>query len=125
MTSTTGEETYYSAVYTVFLGGRDYYKNLTFACREDYLRWQHRVDEIKETIRCINEAHDHDPRRRLQSWVLLVTNFVADFGGHKVPLDIRNVMHDVQRHLSLALMDFGPDVCGTFDIENRSFPARP
>ena len=133
MPSTTGEKRHL-VVYTVIWGGREYFKNMTFASREDYSRWQHRRDEIKDTIGRINEDNPGDTalvplsretRNRLQSWVLLVTSFAADFGNHKVPFDIRSAMHDVQGHLSLPLMDFGPDVGGTFDDRSRSFPDQP
>ena len=123
-----------SVTYTVIWHGRSYYKNMTFASREDYTRWQRNVDEIKETIARINQDNPEDPdlvpfstatRNRLHSWVLLVTNLSLVFGRHKVPFDIRHAMHDVQGHLSLPLMDFGPDVGATFDAPNRIFPEAP
>ena len=133
MTSTSGDQRHL-VVYTVIWGGKEYFKNMTFATREDYTRWQHRADEIKYTMDRIKEDNpdntasvplSRETRNRLQSWVLLVTSFAADFGIHKVPFDIRNAMHDVQRHLSLPLMDFGPDLGGTFDNRSRTFPERP
>ena len=134
MASAVGEQRHFLVPYTVILGGRDYFKNMTFANREDYSQWQRRVDEIKDTIARINEDNPEDTatvplsretRNRLQSWVLLVTTLAADFGSNKVPLDIRNAMHDVQSHLSLPLTDFGPDVGATFDNRSRTFPDRP
>ena len=60
MASAVGEQRHFLVPYTVVLNGRDYFKNMTFANREDYSQWQLRVDEIKDTIARINEDNPED-----------------------------------------------------------------
>lgn len=119
--------------YLTVMSGRSYYKNMTFASSEDYALWLQNADAIKLTIASINEDDPDsgssvmgDPIfNRLLNWVDMVSVFAANYGKHKVPIDIRNAMHEVQNHLSLPLMDFGPDVGAAFEKPNRIYPERP
>ena len=116
----------YTATYGFDLNGRLYFKNMTFVSRDDYLQWLQRMGEIKDTITYINQndgpGRSLETNNRLQNWLLLVSNFTAYFGNHKVPLDIRRGVHSVQGHLSIPLTDFGADVGGAFDHPPGTFP---
>ena len=118
------EDTAYTVVYMVPWNGRQYYKRMAFATSAHWSQWLHRADEIKGIIARINEDYPGaettpltpEKLHRLDNWVLLISNFAADYGVHRVPFDIRHAMHDVQGLLSLPFMDFGPDTGGSFEL---------
>ena len=114
------EEPTIQVTYSTLVGGRAYHKKLLFASDAAYTEWKTKAEGIKKIIARITLDYESDRctmeslNDRLGSWVRLVDDFAATYGNHKVPLDIRNAMHDSQRNLDLTLMDFGPDTGGYF-----------
>ena len=117
MSSSAEEYAGVELTYSTLVGGRAYHKKLSFSTSHDFTEYKAASAKLKEHLARIMLAYDAGrplPDGGLESWLPLVVDFTVKYGNPRVPLGIRNAVHDTQRCLGLPLTDFGPDTGGYF-----------
>ena len=99
--------------YRISWRGRRYIKDIQFQNYTEAMTYQMEMSLLKEHSAQLN-AIGQQEQLPWENWLKQCYTWVNQWGGHRVPIDIRSSMNETENEFGLPSTSFGPDVGATY-----------